>query len=56
MMTEFLTDAAWVFFAVFSLIIGSLSLLAFGADLLPSKVTGNDSSAPSSSNRMNRYH
>jgi hypothetical protein len=54
-MTEFLTDAAWIFFAVLSLIIGSLSVVAFGADLLPSKVTGNDSSARSISNRVNRY-
>jgi hypothetical protein len=38
MMTEFLTDAASIFFAGWTLIIASLSAIAFGPDLFPSKV------------------
>jgi hypothetical protein len=44
----FLSDAGFLFFAFWSLILGAVSLAAFGRDLLPSKVPV-DPSKPSGS-------
>ena len=37
-----LTDASWLFFAIWSIVIGTISVAAFGHDLIPSK-TPSDS-------------
>ena len=38
MTTEsFLSNAGWFFFSVWSLVVGAVSIAAFGRDLLPSK-------------------
>jgi len=35
---SFLSDAGWVFFAAWSVVIAAVSLAAFGRDLLPSQM------------------
>jgi len=35
---SFLSDAGWVFFAAWSVIVAAVSLAAFGRDLLPSRM------------------
>jgi hypothetical protein len=37
MSDSFLSDAGWLFFAAWSVVIGAVSIAAFGHDLLPSK-------------------
>ena len=38
MLTDSLfTDASWLFFAIWSIVIGTISVAAFGHDLIPSK-------------------
>ena len=37
MSDAFLSDAGWLFFAVWSVVVGAVSIAAFGRDLLPSK-------------------
>ncbi len=39
---SFLSNAGWLFFTAWSLIVGIVTVKAFGRDLLPSKAT-NDS-------------
>lgn len=34
---SFLSDAGWLFFAAWSVVIGAVSIAAFGHDLLPAK-------------------
>ena len=36
-MNSFLLDAGWLFFAAWSVIVGAVSVAAFGRDLLPSR-------------------
>jgi len=33
----FLSDASWLFFAVWSVVVAAVSIAAFGRDLLPSR-------------------
>ncbi|MGO9126822.1 MAG: hypothetical protein ACLP6G_18290 [Terriglobales bacterium] len=35
---SFLSDAGWVFFAAWSVIVAAVSFAAFGRDLLPSRI------------------
>jgi len=38
MMSDFFfTDASWFFFALWSVVVGAISVTAFGRDFLPSK-------------------
>ena len=37
MMSDFLSDAGWFFFAIWSIALTTVSIAAFGRDLLPSK-------------------
>jgi hypothetical protein len=37
MSDSFLSDAGWLFFTAWSVVIGAVSIAAFGHDLLPSK-------------------
>jgi hypothetical protein len=37
MSDSFLSDAGWLFFAAWSVVIGAVSIAAFGRDLLPLK-------------------
>jgi hypothetical protein len=37
MSDSFLSDAGWLFFAAWSVVIGAVSIAAFGHDLLPSR-------------------
>jgi hypothetical protein len=37
MADSFLTDAAWLFFAAWTVLVSALGIAAFGRDLLPSK-------------------
>ena len=46
MSDSFLCDAGSLFFAVWSLIIGAVTLKAFGRDLLPSKAASAASRKP----------
>jgi hypothetical protein len=40
MMTDsFLSDASWVFFAAWSVVVAVVSIAAFGRDVLPSKAS-----------------
>jgi hypothetical protein len=31
------TDASWLFFAIWSIVVGTVSIAAFGHDVIPSK-------------------
>ena len=47
---SFFSDAGWLFFAIWSIAIGALSVAAFGADLLEAKTPAISPSRNTSSN------
>jgi len=47
MLTDSLfTDASWLFFAFWSIVIGTISMAAFGQDLIPSKAPSESKTQP----------
>jgi len=45
------SDAGWLFFAIWSIVIGAFSVAAFGRDLLEAKTPAISTSRTGSSNR-----
>jgi len=46
MSDSFLSDAGWLFFAAWSVVVGAMGILAFGRDLLPSKARSSEPTPP----------
>ena len=51
MLTDSLfTDASWLFFAIWSIVIGTISVAAFGHDVTPSKAPAESKTRAASEN------
>lgn len=48
------SDAGWLFFAIWSIVIGALSVAAFGRDLLEAKTPAISPSRSTSSNTVSQ--
>jgi hypothetical protein len=51
-----LSDAGWLFFTAWSVVVGAVSIAAFGHDLLPSKPLLKSRTHPRSPNSAPSHH